>query len=245
MSRRDLTPLSIGSLVAGRYVVEKCLGIGSCAIVYRCHDKNLKQRRVALKVYQPSGPREGPTPARFRKEVLYSYEINHKNVVRTFDFIETDDLTALTMELVEGGDLLDLIDSGKLTIGAIIDLLMQICVGLQAVHDAGIVHRDLKPENILVSRDGVAKIADFSIAWTDTATKLTQHGNILGSISYISPEYLEHGKLDTRADLYAVGIIAYQMITLEDPYEGGTMHEIIRSKLTSKPVPPHELRPDC
>ena len=215
-------------------------------MVYRCRDRNLRDRVIALKLLFPQVTDGANFSARFMKEVMYSYEINHRNVVRTYDFIDKPEMTAITMEFVEGGDLHALIrGEEQLSFAQIVGLLLQMCAGVKAIHDVDVVHRDLKPENILITRDGVVKIADFSAAWNENATQLTKHGGIVGSLSYISPEYFEQGKLDSRTDLYALGVIAYEIITGVNPNEGATMVDVMRSRLNSESTPPEALRPDC
>jgi serine/threonine protein kinase len=243
MARKDFQAFPKGSVIQDRYVVEKSLGVGSMAIVYKCYDKTLRKRTVALKVLFNQVSEE--TAARFRKEIMYTYDIVHRNVLRTYDFIEEPDLTAITMEYVEGGDLRDLLESeDALGFATVIDILCQLCSGLNAIHESKIVHRDLKPENVLVTKDGVAKIADFSIAWTDTATKLTSHGGVLGSLSYISPEYLERGQLDQRTDIYGIGVIAYELLTGRLPHDGEDLAALV-ARVNQGAPQVSDIREDC
>jgi serine/threonine protein kinase len=245
MGRTEFNPLQPGTLVQGRYLVEKSLGIGSMAVVYRCLDNNLRKRQVAMKVLFNRVDEE--TKARFYKEIMYSYEIVHPNVVRTYELIDEPDLTAITLEYVDGGDLADLIFNQKqnhMSLNAAVDILAQLLRGVHAIHAAGIIHRDLKPENVLVTRAGVCKIADFSVAWTKNATKLTSHGGVIGSFSYISPEYLDHGQLDHRADIYALGVIAYEILTGSLPHKGDNLMQLA-SRAKDQIAPPSEVRPDC
>ncbi len=245
MSLTDFKTYEKGTVINKRYVVEHCLGIGSMAVVYKCRDKKLRNRPVALKVLFAKGDEN--TFARFRKEIMYSYEFAHPNVVRTYEFIETEDITAITMEYVDGGDLYDLfIHEGKmLSIEMTVDIMKQLCAGIKAVHEAGIIHRDLKPENILIDKNGVVKIADFSVAWTKNATQLTSHGGVLGSISYISPEYLEHSTLDHRTDIYALGVIAYELITGKLPFDAENLWAMVQRIRDEKLALPHEVRKEC
>jgi serine/threonine protein kinase len=245
MSRSGFNALAEGAVVSGRYVVQKCLGVGSCAVVYRCRDTQLRDRPIALKVLFPSVACDANFTARFKKEILYSYQVNHPNVVRTYDFIEEPDLTAITMEYVDGGDLLGLINSGELSIESATEMFIQICSGVEAIHGAGIVHRDLKPENVLLTKDNIPKIADFSIAWTRNATKLTDHGSILGSVTYVSPEYFESGKLDSRADIYALGVIGYEMLTGKNPNKGHSIQEVMRNRAKVDVQDLSAKRSDC
>ena len=243
----EFNTLAAGTIVAGRYEIEKCLGVGSAAMVYKCRDLRLP-RITALKVLFPHVAKAGKGSARFKKEIMYSYEINDPNVVRTYEFVEDPDLdvTAITMEFVNGGDLVGLLEGPEpLSLSAILDVTAQLLKGVKAIHDCGIIHRDLKPENLLITSDGVVKIADFSVAWTETATRLTGHGGVVGSIAYISPEYLERGELDKRADLYAVAVILYEMLTGQAPFEADNVIAILAARNKEATPDPAKIRLDC
>lgn len=148
------------------------------------------------------------------------------------------------MEYIEGGDIRSLIEEGKLTTPQILRVLIQICDGVQAIHAQGILHRDLKPENILISRDGLVKITDFGVAKTPHATHLTSEGGIVGSVSYICPEYFDTGEMDHRGDLYALGVLAYELLTGSNPHEGASLIDIIQHRMKSPPEPIMYSRPD-
>lgn len=243
MSRVEFNPLTPGATVHGRYVVEKTLGIGSMAIVYKCRDTRIRKRDVALKVLFPGMKEE--VRARFIKEIMYTYEIVHPNVVRTYDLIEEPDFLAITMEYVGGGSLASIIYNEKpLSVPASLDILTQLTRGVHAIHEAGIVHRDLKPDNVLMSRDGQAKIADFSVAWANNATKLTRHGGVIGSFSYVSPEYMDNGQLDHRADIYALGVIGYELLTRQLPHKGDMVSQLV-SRARNEVIPPRSHVRDC
>ena len=242
------TPSSLlpSSIVNERYEVVKCLGTGSMGMVYLCRDMTLRNRLIAMKVLFPHVAQNEVVVARFLNEIAVSYEISHQHVVRTYDYFRTVDLVAFTMEFVCGGDLSDRIRKRTpFTFDQIIQILTQTLSGVSAIHAAGIIHRDLKPENILLTSSGEVKISDFGIARANDGQKLTEAGGVLGTIDYVSPEYLNSGSVDSRSDLYALGTIAYELIVGHLPFQGKNVIDTMSSKVSTDPQPPHRLRADC
>ena len=238
--------LQPGTVVNGRYEIVKCLGAGSMGMVYACRHRELAGHLVAMKVLFTEVARDSVAAARFRNEIVASYGVSHPNVVRAYEYFRDGDLIAFTMEYINGGDLADKITGEHLMeIPEIIRMLAQMCSGVQAIHDAGIIHRDLKPENILLASSGDIKITDFGIARTGTGPKLTEHGGVVGTIDYVSPEYLERGQVDARSDIYSLGVISYEMITGDPPFKGKSVIETMTMRLKTDPKEPHLLRSDC
>jgi serine/threonine protein kinase len=238
--------LQPGTVIAGRYEVVKGLGAGSMGVVYACRHRDLAGHLVSVKVLFPEFAQDKTASARFRNEICASYGVSHPNVVRAYEYLTDGDLVAYTMEYVSGGDLADrLYREDPIPIPDVVAILSQMCSGVQAIHDAGIVHRDLKPENILISKDGKVKITDFGIARTDHGPKLTEHGGVVGTIDYVSPEYMLHAQVDWRSDIYAIGILAYEMIVGEAPFHGDSMYATMTKRLKSDPTPPSVSRPEC
>ncbi len=246
MADEHLMSLQPGTVIGGRYEVVKCLGAGSMGMVYACRHRELGGHLVAVKVLFPEVARDKIAIARFRNEIFASYGVSHPNVVRAYEYFRDGDLVAYTMEYVGGGDLAGRISPGQgLPIAETVALWKEMCAGIQAVHDAGIVHRDLKPENILLTDDGHVKITDFGIARTGHGPKLTEHGGVVGTIDYVSPEYILNSQVDWRSDIYALGILGYEMITGESPFRGDSVYATMTKRLKSDPKLPSELRPEC
>lgn len=239
--------LSPGTVIAGRYEVVKRIGTGSMGHVYVCRHLELPGHLVATKVLFPDVAADRIASTRFRNEVLASYKLSHPNVVRAYEFINDGDLVAYTMEYVGGGDLANrLIDpSNQMPMAEVVRILSEMCLGVQAIHDAGIVHRDLKPENILLTEAGTVKIGDFGIARTGQSRGLTEHGGVVGTIDYVSPEYMMDSKVDWRSDIYAIGILAYEMITGDSPFRGESVIASMKKRLIADPAPPSSLRAEC
>jgi serine/threonine protein kinase len=241
-----LLQLQPGTVVNDRYEVVKCLGAGSMGMVYACRHRELAGHLVAMKVLFGEMARDPTAAARFRNEIVASYGVNHPNVVRAYEYFRDGDIVAFTMEYVSGGDLADRISMDeRMPIKEVVRMLSQMAAGLQAIHATGIVHRDLKPENILLTAQGDVKITDFGIARMSSGPRLTEHGGVVGTIDYVSPEYLEKGQVDLRSDIYAFGIMAYEMITGDTPFKGKSVIETMTMRLKTDPTPPHLLRPDC
>lgn len=238
--------LQPGTIIGGRYEVINCLGAGSMGLVYACKHRELSHT-VAVKVLFPEVAQDKVAAARFKNEIFASYNVSHPNVVRAYDYIRDGEVVAYSMEFVGGGDLADRInnESSEIPIPEIIRLLIQMCSGVQSIHDAGIIHRDLKPENILLTSDGNVKIADFGIARTGQGPKLTEHGGVVGTIDYVSPEYMLNSQVDWRSDIYALGILAYEMLTGESPFRGDSVYATMTMRLKNDPQPPSALRRDC
>ena len=247
MGDDHLMSLQPGTVISGRYEVVKCLGAGSMGLVYACRHRELGGHLVAIKVLFPEVAQDKVAAARFRNEIFASYGVSHNNVVRAYEYLREGDLIAYTMEFVGGGDLADRLGKpGKLMpIDEIVRLLKQMCAGVQAIHDAGIVHRDLKPENILLTTENQVKIADFGIARTGYGPKLTEHGGVVGTIDYVSPEYMLNSQVDWRSDIYALGVLAFEMITGESPFRGDSVYATMTKRLKEDPPPPSTLRPEC
>ena len=240
---RNLQP---GTIVNGRYEVVKSLGAGSMGMVYACRDRELGGRLVAMKVLFAEVAADKVATARFKNEIFASYAVNHPNVVRAYEYFVDRDLIAYTMEYVGGGDLAERIGGDEqMPIAEIAKMLTQMCCGVAAIHKEGIIHRDLKPENILITAQGDIKITDFGIARCGSGPKLTEHGGVVGTIDYVSPEYLEIGQVDARSDIYAVGVLGYEMITGRPPFSGQSVIETMTMRLRTDPKPPTEIRQDC
>ena len=242
-----LISLQPGTVIAGRYEVVKCLGAGSMGLVYACRHNQLTGHLVAIKVLFPEVAQDKVAAQRFQNEIFASYRVSHPNVVRAYEYITDGELLAYAMEFVGGGALADKLDKSEapIPIPEIVRLLAQMCAGVQAIHDKGIIHRDLKPENILLTQDGEVKIADFGIARTNHGPKLTEHGGVVGTIDYVSPEYMLNSQVDWRSDIYALGILAYEMLTGDSPFRADSVYATMTKRLKSDPKPPSAVRADC
>ena len=209
----------IGRLIDGRYQVRSRIARGGMATVYLATDLRL-ERQVALKVMHSHLTDDTAFRDRFIQEARSAARLAHPNVVNVFDQGTDGELAYLVMEYLPGITLRELLqEHGQLTTVQTIDVADAILSGLSAAHRAGIVHRDLKPENVLLADDGRIKIGDFGLARAASAATATGQA-LLGTVAYLSPELVTRGVADTRSDLYAVGIMLYEMLTGEQPFKG-------------------------
>lgn len=209
----------IGRLIDGRYQVRSRIARGGMATVYLATDLRL-ERRVAVKIMHGHLADDVNFKNRFVQEARSAARLSHPNVVNVFDQGQDSDMAYLVMEYLPGITLRDLIrDYGKLTPEQAVDILDSVLRGLAAAHRAGIVHRDLKPENVLLADDGRIKLGDFGLARAASSNTATGAA-LLGTIAYLSPELVTRGVADARSDIYALGIMMYEMLTGEQPYRG-------------------------
>ena len=209
----------IGRLIDDRYQVRSRIARGGMATVYLATDLRL-ERRVAIKIMHGHLADDASFKERFIQEARSAARLAHPNVVNVFDQGQDDDSAYLVMEYLPGITLRELLQDHKvLTSEQAMDILEAVLSGLAAAHRAGIVHRDLKPENVLLADDGRIKIGDFGLARAATANTATGAA-LLGTIAYLSPELVTRGIADTRSDIYALGIMLYEMLTGEQPYKG-------------------------
>jgi eukaryotic-like serine/threonine-protein kinase len=209
----------VGRLIDGRYQVRSRIARGGMATVYLATDLRL-ERRVAIKVMHGHLADDIQFKSRFVQEARSAARLAHPNVVNVFDQGQDSDMAYLVMEYLPGITLRDLLkDYGKLTPEQTIDIMEAVLSGLAAAHKAGIVHRDLKPENVLLADDGRIKIGDFGLARAASANTGTGQA-LLGTIAYLSPELVTRGVADARSDIYALGIMMYEMLTGEQPFTG-------------------------
>ncbi|WP_456237990.1 Stk1 family PASTA domain-containing Ser/Thr kinase [Marisediminicola senii] len=209
----------IGRLIDGRYRVRSRIARGGMATVYLATDLRL-ERRVAIKVMHGHLADDSQYKARFIQEARSAARLAHPNVVNVYDQGQDADTAYLVMEYLPGITLRDLLEEHRfLTTDQAIDIMEAVLSGLAAAHKNGIVHRDLKPENVLLADDGRIKISDFGLARAATAQTATGNA-LLGTIAYLSPELVTRGVADTRSDIYAVGIMLYEMLAGEQPFKG-------------------------
>lgn len=209
----------IGRLIDGRYQVTQRIARGGMATVYLATDLRL-ERRVAVKVMHSHLADDSAFSARFIQEARSAARLAHPNVVSVFDQGQDSDMAYLIMEYLPGITLRDLLkDYGKLTAEQTVDIMDAVLRGLTAAHESGIIHRDLKPENVLLADDGRIKIGDFGLARATSANTASGQA-LLGTIAYLSPELLTRGTADSRSDIYALGIMMYEMLTGEQPFTG-------------------------
>ena len=221
-----MTDPAVGLVLEGRYRLEERLARGGMSTVYAATDLRL-HKTVAVKVMAEHLAHDPTFVDRFTREARAAAMLSHPNVVGVSDQGSDQGLVFLVMELVRGRTLRDLLTArGRLTVAEAFAVLEPMLAGLTAAHRAGIVHRDIKPENVLIGLDGVVKVADFGLAravvGTGTAQASQTGGVLIGTVAYLSPEQLERGKADARSDIYAAGIVLYEMLTGHPPYGGDT-----------------------
>lgn len=214
-------PNLVGTTLDGRYRIERFLARGGMATVYEATDLRL-DRVVALKVMHPHLAHDEAFVARFQREAKAAARLTHGHVVGVYDQGFDGDHAYLAMEYVPGRTLRDVLrDFGPLSPEQALVLLDPVLEALAAAHAAGFVHRDIKPENVLISDDGRVKVADFGLARAmETSEQSITHGVIIGTVAYLSPEQVERGEADGRSDIYAAGILLYEMITGTLPHAG-------------------------
>ena len=226
-----------------RYTVEKTLGRGGMATVELAHDTEL-DRRVAVKRLFASLADDAIFRQRFLREARMAAGLSHPNLVAVFDVGDEDGLPYIVMEYVDGETLADLMRrTGPLPADRAVDLLLQVCAGLQHAHATGLVHRDIKPQNLLVRSDGTVKIADFGIARTLQATQLTQVGTVLGTAAYLAPEQAAGERVTAAADIYSVGAVGYELLSGRTPYEFASFADLALQQ-REPPAPPPGVSAD-
>ena len=231
---------SKGALVAERYLIDAEIGRGGMATVYQARDQELSED-VALKVFRPTGDDEHGL-SRFRQELKVSRRLTHPSITRVYDMGIHQGMRYISMELLVGHSLEEL-NGSPWALRRGLDCLIQICEGLAAAHAQGVIHRDIKPGNLFLTQEGLAKIMDFGIARQRTARGLTQVGMIVGTPEYMSPEQIRGETTRETSDLYALGVVAYEMFTGKKPFVHDQLIPLLQMHLTSAPVPPSQHKP--
>jgi tRNA A-37 threonylcarbamoyl transferase component Bud32 len=239
----------LGKAIAGRYMLEEVLGEGGMATVYRGRHR-LTEQLFAIKVMNPALARDPIVRERFRREAKNAQKLAHPNIIEIFEQGDTEDGTAyMVMEFLDGASLADLVAKGPLPIDRALGIMIQCARALARAHDFEVIHRDLKPENIFVCKraDGsdLVKLLDFGIARSMHDSRLTGTGELFGTPQYMAPERITSTDAGPSADLYALGIIFFEMLTGRLPFDAPDIASFFVKHLKEKPLPIRELRPDA
>src|SRR5215469_10153697 len=233
--------LQEGDILGGRYEILQLLGEGGMGAVYKAKDREV-ERIVALKLIRPEMASNPVILARFKQELLTAHRVTHKNVIRIYDLAEADGVKFITMEFVEGNDLRQMLrEREKLSPDEAVDIIRQVCMALEAAHTAGIIHRDLKPQNIMRDKSGRILVMDFGLARSVESEGMTQTGALLGTIEYMSPEQAMGKPLDQRSDLFAVGLIFYELLSGKMPFKAETAMASLLMRNQERAVPVGEI----
>src|SRR5947209_5270774 len=230
-----------------RYQLQDPIGRGGMATIYRGRDMRM-DRTVAIKVLREVYSTDSKFVKRFQQEAKAASALQHPNIVQVFDYGQTDGNYFIVMELVEGTDLRRYLRSrGVLDVDRAIIIAHDVALGLGAAHRRGIVHRDVKPQNVLVGRGGSIKLTDFGIAsvYKDiNAERLTTTGMTLGTVQYYAPEQAQGEIVSPAADVYALGIVMYEMLAGRTPFDGDTPVAVAMQHIQDMPTPPSYFNPD-
>jgi serine/threonine-protein kinase len=234
------------ALFAGRYRLERRLGVGGMATVQLAFDTRL-ERNVAVKLLAEHLAEDSNFVSRFRREALAAARLVHPNVVQVFDFglDEGTHRNFIVMEFVDGQSCAEMLrEQGSLPVDEAVEILAQSCRGLDYAHRNGVVHRDVKPGNLLRGREGMVKLADFGIAKAAEDSDITKVGSVLGTAAYLAPEQARGEPAGPASDLYALGVVAYQLLAGRLPYDAGSLTDLARLQETGPPPRLDELEPD-
>ncbi len=235
-----------GKVLASRYELGDRLGVGGMSTVVTAFDRRL-ERDVAVKLLAEHLAEDAQFVSRFKREALAAARLVHPNIVQVFDFglDEASGRHYIVMERVSGKSGAEILrERGRLPVAEAMDLVSQACRGLDYAHRGGVVHRDVKPGNLLRSDDGVIKLADFGIAAVTDESSITQVGSVLGTASYLAPEQATGEEAGPRADLYALGVVTYQLLSGRLPYEANSLTELALKQQREAPTFLHELVPE-
>ena len=253
-ARRDTkeSPLAVdggnlrtGERLAQRYEIQTVLGRGGMGTVYRARDLELEEV-VAIKTLRPEFMTDATLLARFKDEIRLARRLSDQNIVRTHDFGEWSGVYYLTMEYVEGITVRELIDTrGRLGVSSTLAIAAQLAHSLAVAHEHGVIHRDIKPQNLLLDAAGVLKVMDFGVArLAERSTSITEVGLVLGTPAYMPPEQLMAEQVDARSDLYAAGVVLYECLTGQPPFQGSTVMSLVAKLLTQEAQPPAAVNPE-
>ena len=229
------------SQAIGPYTLEKRLGAGGMGEVYQAYDSRL-DRRVAIKLIRPEHTEKLAARERFRREARAAAGLSHPSIVQIHDIVESGESDAIVMELVDGESLAQRIDRGPLPVGEAVRIGREIAEGLAAAHARGLIHRDLKPENVMITSEGRAKILDFGLAKRlEGEAPLTVDNRVIGTFRAMSPEQAQGRLLDTRSDLFSLGLLLYEMLSGRSPFEGSSTLETLTRICTHRQTPLKEI----
>ncbi|HUP63837.1 MAG TPA: protein kinase [Thermoanaerobaculia bacterium] len=234
-----------GELFAGRYRVEEVIGRGGMGIVYKARDEQLDEV-VAIKVLPGSAMAQSAEQVeRFKREIRMARKITHRNVLRTFDWGQSDGVYFISMEYVRGYTLAQYLENTSQPPPRVaLGVARQICRGLQTAHEQGIIHRDIKPQNVLIDQRGEVKLMDFGIArMAEAGGGMTQQGLIVGTPHYMSPEQVQGATLDARSDVYAMGVLLFELLTGRKPFDAPVLTGVLTAHLTQPAPRPSSVRP--
>jgi len=237
------TILEIGTVLGGRYEIQKLLGMGGMGAVYKAHDLEV-DRTLGLKVIRPDLAGNPAILARFKQELVLARQVTHRNIIRIYDLNEADGVKFITMEFIEGEDLRTILTrEGKVAPKEAVNIMRQSCSGLQAAHAEGVIHRDLKPSNIMRDGSGRVVIMDFGLAKTVQSDGMTQTGMMIGTMEYMSPEQAMGSELDARSDLFTMGLIFYELLTGNIPFRADSAIASLVKRTQERAVPLSDVDP--
>jgi eukaryotic-like serine/threonine-protein kinase len=232
----------IGTILGGRYRLIELLGQGGMARIYRAHDNQL-DRAVAVKILRPEYGRDPDFSSRFRHEARAAASLNHPNIVSVYDYGQDEAGPYIVMELVDGEDLASIVKrTGALPPRQAARITAETARALHAAHQRGIVHRDVKPGNVMIDREGRVKVTDFGIARAIAEAQMTLPGTTLGSVHYFSPEQARGDQATPSSDVYALGIVLYELLTGHRPWEADSAAAVAMARLAGPPPDPSAIR---
>jgi CheY-like chemotaxis protein len=237
--------LKIGDRFAQRYEILAVLGRGGMGTVYRARDLELEEE-VAIKTLRPEFLSDATLLLRFKDEIRLARRLSDPNIVRTHDFGEWSGVCFLTMEYVEGMTVRELLDTRtRLSTSSTLAIATQLAHSLAVAHEHGVIHRDIKPQNLLLDPDGVLKVMDFGISrLAERASTITEAGLVIGTPAYMPPEQLMAEQVDARSDLYAAGVVLYECLSGQPPFQGSTVISLVAKLLSEEPRPVIERNPE-